>query len=552
MADDNKRYKQIDEDTRAGYNFLNSKYYITNKGTTTYRANLTDIMEVAQALDIPDNPDTGITAEEFRYLSENLETLQKAYYTWQDKGAYIHTIQFNDFKNYPLTIDCEKNKLYIMNSTVIFDLTNGETYRVHVPIICSYYRNELGLFISEADMLIFYNLLTGYFYHPVCYNQIQTPASTTEPLYYNNAFLLSNYNDNARTVYNCLVNPNAQFTDTVTNYITSVNTDTHIVHLAEPINTDILQPNQLVSITGTTYTLNNTEYTADGEYLIQSVDTENNTITTQEPIPSSYQYPYPLCSIITSQSTITSIDRDTSKITLDTQVPDTILVGDTIYIEGTTITQEYETITNDGAYTVLSISANTISIAETFPTNSTTGTLHKQVSLPEILSAEEHTLTLTNLLPQTLSPSTIIRVTMPDTTYNTYTVAEETLEGTDTITVTETVEPYTPEYPTLTYPKAHEDIQISVTYSANLDKFPTGDFIVDNFEQCCNYISLAGVSAVLPTETIINSVSQKVPTTYEVELQDAQVPDEHGELTHTLVMTCAGLYSEIYKDQESY
>ena len=89
----NKRYIDIDEDTRVGYNFIQSKFYVTNKETTTYRSTVADIQKVLRALNI-----RNITDEQLTLLRSDMEVLTDIYYTLEDNGAYVHTIQFNDFK----------------------------------------------------------------------------------------------------------------------------------------------------------------------------------------------------------------------------------------------------------------------------------------------------------------------------------------------------------------------------------------------------------------------------------------------------------------------
>ena len=135
MAEVNKRYIDVDADTRVGFNYIKQKFYVTNKEYTTYRTSIAEIQEVLHALEITD-----ITDEELQNLKDYTEDLYKVTYTLQDTGAYIHTLQFNDFADYPLTLDCEKKKLYIMNSTIIYDLTLNESPRnVRIPRILSFY-----------------------------------------------------------------------------------------------------------------------------------------------------------------------------------------------------------------------------------------------------------------------------------------------------------------------------------------------------------------------------------------------------------------------------
>ena len=166
----NTRYIDIEIDeniVRVGYNYLNSKFYVTNKDTTTYRVLAEEIQEVLHSLGI-----TTITLEELQYLKDNIETLSKIYYTWEKTGSYIHSIQFNDFADYQLVLDCNISKLYIQNSTTIVDLLANESVKeVRIPILCTYCKDTLGLEVTKEVMLAIYRLLESY-YKPTCYNQI--------------------------------------------------------------------------------------------------------------------------------------------------------------------------------------------------------------------------------------------------------------------------------------------------------------------------------------------------------------------------------------------
>ena len=100
------RIKQVDIDTSVGYNYLIKKYFINNKNTTTYRITIEDTKEV---LDIV-APSNSITPEILEALANEYEELSTLSYTLSDTGAYISTIQINDYVDYPIELRAEKNK----------------------------------------------------------------------------------------------------------------------------------------------------------------------------------------------------------------------------------------------------------------------------------------------------------------------------------------------------------------------------------------------------------------------------------------------------------
>ena len=340
----NNRYLDITSDIRVGYNYILSKFYVTNKETTTYRATVEEIQEILHALGIYDIQD-GVIAS-FKASAENLTEL---YFTWSDTGAYIRTIQLNDYKDYALNLDCEKAKLYIMNSTIVFDLNTQESPKiVRVPKICSFYKYFLGLEVSQEDMLVIYNFLVSYF-APTCYRQIQPRETMDEPLYYNNNILLSNYSGEAKTVYNLKINPKNKYIPIDIADIESIDSTTNTITLINPIPESIINKysiteNSSVIIQGTETIINEGEYSADGTYLIDKI--EGNTIKVIGTIPIDYSFVYPSCYVEADTLTITSMSRAENTITVQEE-PTNIIVGDTIIVEGAVVITEYEEISCD-------------------------------------------------------------------------------------------------------------------------------------------------------------------------------------------------------------
>lgn len=552
MTTDNKRYIDIDADTRVGYNYIKQQFYVTNKEYTTYRDTLPLIREVLTALSIPqDNP----TDEEIQALKDYIETLHTVSFTWQDTGSYIHTLQFNDFDQYPLTIDCEKNKLYIMNSTVIYDLTLNESPRnVRIPRILSFYKNTLGLSISVEDMRYFYSLLLSYYY-PTCYNQIALDTDTNK-YFYNNKFLLSNYSNTSNAVYQCTYNPNNTAQNTRVAYIVGADATANTLIAYPAITEDTLQGYNKVILEGANTVVNETEYTTDGTYTIESI--EDNAIKVKETIPYSYSFPYKECYVLSARATITSMKAQTGEITL-TNLPENVLVGDVILVSDATVTTEYETISCNGTYTIESIHDNTITVLEPIATDFTgTATLIKEVFISNIATIRAKKLTLTTATDLNLENATITvhTTTDTDTIIESYMVTAYTSTS---ITVAEDISAYsyTKTCPQLyiPVPTPDEDAEALVditSVSENAETImPVGEFMVDSFEQCQSYLGiLAGLK--LPTEKTKDNMYKELPDTYILErIPDITTAYEGDTITCSIEgMACKGLYSKIYSDQK--
>ena len=548
MAEVNKRYIDIDADTRVGFNYIKQQFYATNKEYTTYRNTVADIQEVLHALNITD-----VTDAEIQALKDYTEDLYKVSFTFQDTGAYIHTLQFNNFKEYPLTIDCEKGKLYIMNSTIIYDLTLNESPRnVRIPRILAFYKNTLGLLISTQDMRYFYSLLLSY-YHPTCYNQISYNEETGK-YFYNNKFLLSNYNNTSNATYLCTYNPNNNATFTDVGYVIATNTTDNTITLSENISEETLKGYNKIIIEGTSTEVQGSTYSADGEYTVHAIG--SNFLQLEETIPYSYSFPYKECYVLSAQYTVSEMNRSNRQITL-TENPENVLIGDVILISGAEVTSPYETISCNGTYTIENIQGNIITVQEQIPTDFTgSALLIKETFISNISRIYNKKLTLTGSTTLDLEGATILVHTMEDgiTTIENYAVASYTASS---ITVSEAINPYNftstcaKLFIPVPVPTQDAEVLIDVTsVSENAESiFPMGEFMVDSFEQCQNYIgTLSGL--VEPTETIKNNLYKEIPDSMELkEIPDLTTSIEGDKISCSLEsIEFKGLYSKNYTE----
>ena len=480
----NKRYIDITDYIRVGYNYMKDMFYVENKGAISYRANIPDIQAILHSLNITDIEDS--TIEGFK---DTYEEIIKLSYTLSDTGAYISSIQFNDFSDHPLILNCEKAKLYIKNSPIIFDLNTQESPKiVRVPRLCSFYQEKLGLQISQADMLIIYNFLTSY-YSPTCYVQLASREDIQDPLYYSDTLILSDYSNIANVVYYWKYNPlNLTIPSDIADII-GTNTDFNTIILKQPLDPSIIKRYNIaeeskIIINNLNITVGETPYTCDGTYTINSI--EDNTIYVQETIPVTYNFPYYTLSCITDTYNITSISRDENSITLDT-TPDNVLIGNTICIKGTTITTEYESITCDGTYTVNNIEGNTIYVEEQIPTNYTgsNAKLYKVLYIGNIGSIENNTISLENIEEITM---TLNKVIVYNNSINT--VYEVINQEENKVTVQEDIEDYNPIYPQLQYPVPSHEVLIEITKVK--DKYesmlPLGNIMLDTPQQALDYL----------------------------------------------------------------
>lgn len=495
-----------------GYNYLITQFYVTNKDTTTYRNTAEEVKEIIDIV----CPDNTISLSAIVQLSVIYETLEALYYTLSETGSYISSIQLNDHEEYPLCLNPDTNALFIKNSNLIFNLTLNESIDLRVGMIQSFYKEHVGIQISLPELREIYNVIVNT-YKPYVYNLI-TDSSTT-PVVFSNSFASSNWSKKGKGTYECVTNPYNTFTNTntiPTTYIEEINSSTNTITTVNNIPSS-LTPNTTISITGTTVEEPTYTYSADGEYTIQSVT--DNTIVTKEAIASPYTYNYPKAYINNTTITIDSIDRDTATVTLSDTVPDNITIGDIVYINNTQQTINNETVSCDGEYIVGSISENTITL-QTQPntnytyTEGTQATLTKRTFISNVISIVEDTdtpnyylISLRTPETRTLTINNIVVITYNNTT-TTY-----TLKSYDEATLTceflsgELTE-YSVDYPLLQIPIPSSEILIQVTESSNPDNFPTGEFLVNNFTQCQEYLAtLDGL--VVPTNTVYNNIGKE-------------------------------------------
>lgn len=513
----------IDEDTLVGYSFPKANYYVTNKGTTTSR-NTKE--EIKQVLDIV-APGNSVSLEDLQNLHNTLETLYSLSYTYADNSSYIKTIQLNTYEENPLTIDLTLKKLYIMNSNLIFDLTLNEAKEYRIPYLIDYYRQTLGLHITTQQMTYLYDLLISY-YSPTFYNLI-TKSETTSTLFYTNIFNLPNYNSKGKVTLSCTYNPNNNYTGHTIADISHINQDTRTIQLTSDIPSK-LQVEDKVLIQNATTVIDGTPYSLDGTYTITGLDQETNIIQVQELFNVSYSQQYLTTYLATSQTNIEEINRENFTITL-TNVPNTIQIGDKIFVTGTQQTLNEETVSADGEYTIANITGNSLIVSEQIPVNYSPSELNQAIVYKELPIAYVSSIT-NNVVTLFSTPSVPITagdtISINSSLYNVASVSD------NTITLTNSPEPYTLEFAHLQEPIQEPLVSIDIT-SSTLTNIPTGSFIVDTFEQCQRYVALIPQTPTLPSY-IEDNIGQRVPMSMNMLGLEA---------------TCKGLYSDNYSNSLS-
>jgi hypothetical protein len=515
----------IDTDTLIGYDFPNKNFYIYNKGTTTPRLT----KEKAKAvLDIV-APSNTVTLNDLQDLIDTQETLTNLYYTWADNGSYIKTIQLNTWEKYPLTMDAEKQKLYIMNSEIIYDLSTNEGPTHRLQYIQSFYRNQLGLSVSTADLEVLYDILTSY-YTPRAYNtfkerEVDSMTGEYLPLQYTNQIKLPDFSGTSKATYTLTLNPTSQYTPQ------------EIADVINMFSNQITLTNSAPSTIekGSLLTITNTDIT--GSYTVTDID--ENIVYVDKEFQTTYTCPTPNLYIRAYNTTIDEMSMADSTITLTENVPDNILLGDKIRVVGATVSTDYETITLDGEYTVTDKHNKTITVSEQIATDYTytTGTqaqVYKPIIVGNILrlDTEENQIVLAQAPLQTLSTGLNVAVQYSD---GSVLYGSTTAVSTDqkTITVNFTLTNF--ETGKLIKKVPYSEVLITIETSKDTETMPTGSFEVDDNSQCTAYLGLLPNLAT-PSESVYEKATMYADTEY---------PTGMTTVDHMLLK---GLYSEVYNE----
>ena len=544
------RVINIDEDTAVGYNYEAQHYFITNKSTTTTRTTTQDTLNV---LDIV-APDHTVTENDLISLATTMESLYELSYTWDDTGSYIRTIQLNDYFKYPLTLDVDTKKLYIMNSTTIYDLTLNEAQRDRLQHIQAFYRDTLGLLVSLPDLRTLYNLLISY-YNPTCYNEIHVEAEEATgsyTMFYNNLVKLSNYRSTAPLTYTCTLNPTDQYSYNTIASISNI-VDNQITLTAEvPQQVSI---GSKINIANTTTDMDIASYTADGTYTVK--DIQDNLIYTTENLPATFSVVLPTLNIVAYTNYITSIDRDEQTITLTNFATDYV-IGDKIVVRGATTQTPYETLSLDGFYTIIGIEDNVIYVDEVPLTNYTapvgatpTAYIYKPIEVATVTVIDNNTITIAENIPTELTVNTtiVIFTTVEGEQGTTYMQYGTVTALTDKqVVVNTTLEDNVPKFGLLREPIPYPYTLININNS-NSSILPNGNFMLDTQEQAISYLSLINNIPVPSNEALednknnignFNSCNTQVRDYYVLHMPDAPIEQ----------MACKGVYSRVYSQEE--
>jgi len=562
----------IDEDTSVGYNFSNKYFFVWNKNTYTHRYTAPEIKAV---LDIV-APDNTVTLEQIQAKKDTPEALTNLYYTWSDEGDYIQTVQLNDYSQHPISLKLDSDKLYIMNSELIFDLTLNEDINYRTDYITSYFEKYIGLGEIVIDngveinkfrlqIKALYQYLMS-FYEPTVYNQIEPDSilrakgdSDMSALRYNNVYSISNYNSTSPAQYICTLNPDKQYTPNQIGSIAVMQTETNDIALTGAVPEDLTEGSTIL-VADSTVDVSGVLYTNDGKYTVKSIDTENSIITTEEAIPCDYVFPYIYAYKVVGRAALNQISRDNSTISTITNLPADLTVGDVIEVYGTSFTSDGETKTLDDSYTITGfIDTKTFSVAEvpkynyTNPDTSTTGAfangqyIYKRVYLSPIISMVNHSTytTCETLQPLTDTSSYTIAVgDFVDFVQNGKSISAPSASGITRINSSYTefdvsnpyLLSYVPDYPKLQKEQDNPTVQIQITDTSEVYTFPICTFKVDNFNQSVQYLSTLNHLKV-PTADIENHIGTALSSSIVI-------PGLESIPAYSL-----GVYSMVYTEQ---
>lgn len=398
----------MDEDTSIGYSYPNKVFYIINKDTMTTRTTAKQALDVLRILhpSLIDKDEKLVTEDRLITLASTLETLQELSYSLDDTGAYVRTIQINTYKENPLTLDLAKQKLYIMNTNIIFDLILNESSSSRVEVIKDYYKRHLGIDLSSNTLTTLYDFLIS-FRDTKPYIKLNKHEDKTKSITYSYQIPLANPTS---INYTLLSNPNLRYEPHTEASISEINSN-RVVILTQATPQTVHIGDTIQIANATTIINTETSYSSNGTYTISNI--QDNLILVQESIPT-YKTPMLTCYLQQPTLSITKANRNTKEFTLTSPVPNSILIGDTIHVKGTTKTINFQPTSIDGSYTVYAINNNILTVHEDIPTDYTkegteTPTLSKHVPLGEVLSISNKVITLTNSsLPTGLANLTIL------------------------------------------------------------------------------------------------------------------------------------------------
>ena len=554
------RELQIDTDTYVGYNYKEKLYYVRNKGTETTRITGEQIIEVLKVVtgkyphQVPVTQDTPPVPITPAYLEETLvtpyEKLTDLYYTWEDTGAYVKTLQLNTYEENPLVLDCDKKKLYIMNTNLIYDLETNEADTYRTPYLIAYYKDTLGLDVTVEEMNYIYDFLMS-FYSPTNYPKLQPYEPKTfynvfseretnqDPLFYSDTFKLSDYDNNAKAEITCTYNPDNSFPSS--NKLTDIiyiDPNTRSLQLMNQVLT--LKVGDTVTISGADVDMSGETYTDDGDYTVEAI--EDTILIVKEPLAISYAPAYKMCYKVASELHISEIDKDTLTISF-TSSPTSLQEGDKIQVTGTTITGNDETVSADGEYTVVTVNAvsNYVVVME-IPAISYTGSSGMAYRYEPFAYIQEITNNQVVLFGE-LPSSAPEKVLIDDQMY----VVTDYSQITRRLVLATQPPSYSLTLPELVKKVPSDVVDVEVTASS-LPEVPTGTFRVDSFLQCQQYVltifaTADGVDTYpVPDYIKTNILGEWVSMTMQIKVRDSV-----GYATsNTITAQCRGLYSDVY------
>lgn len=548
----------IDTDTKVVYDYEKKIYIIYNKDTATTRTEAKEVMRVLAVLfgtaPIEDEDHNPITKDRLEAFATETLYLESLAYTWEDTGAYIKTIQFNDYSKYPLTLDAEKKKLYIMNTPVIFDLILNVNMRERLEQIQAFYKDTLGLYLELTDLREVYCTLTNYMhnpdthtytYTPTCYNVIQQPTEDQESTYslvYSNILKLHDYLDKSPAHYSCTLNPTDQYTPQEIAKITRIEGNVITLNTTVP---SIIHVGSKIQLTNTVTTVDMSTYSSDGTYTVK--DIQDNLIYTTENLPADFLVLLPTLNIVAYPSTVQSMNRENQTITL-TNSATNFVVGDTVIVEHADVVTEYDTLHNDGFYTIIKIEGNTLYTQEAITTDYSggTATLYKPIPVAEI----EEINTGGNI------------VVAPTKYYSKLTV------NANVVNIPPDQDVYKIQHATVTGIYTGGNIQLDTAWNNNVQQagvlneripypntlvtvsdsnapvvLPNGSFMLDDTEQAVAYLGLLEGLQLPDTENenhlgFFDNCYKEVKDYYIIHVSTGNN------------MKLLGLYSKIYKDKE--